>query len=313
VVAASRSRLSLRQRVLDGIPTVGTWIALGSAPAAEIVAGAGFDWVVIDTEHGMGSEADVLAQLYAVATTSAVPLVRVERADRLRIGRMLDLGAKGIVVPRLEGVDEARQAVAWLRLPPAGVRGVALGSRGQGGGRLGHDAVATLNDEVLGVFQVESAAAVAAANELARIDGVDVLFVGPSDLSHALGLPGRFDHPTFVDALRQVVAAARAAGKAAGILARDRRAAERYWELGFRFVGIGADNWFLADGAAAAAAFRERWAPAGGAGIDRGPVVGTVDAGPTAGPAAAGRGTAGPATEGPAARGAAPEGPAAAS
>jgi 2-keto-3-deoxy-L-rhamnonate aldolase RhmA len=247
-------RPSIRDRVRAGEATVGTWLGLGSAHAAEQCGRAGFDWVVIDTEHGMGTESDVLDQLYAVGATPAAAIVRVERSDRLRIGRMLDLGADGLVIPRLDTPDEVREAVSWMRFPPTGIRGLALGARGQGFGEVGHGEVRLLNERPLGVFQVESPVAVRNAAEIAAIVGVDVLFVGPADLSHSMGLPGRFDDPLYLDALRAVVGGATAAGKQAGILIRTADAIDLHLELGFRFIGIGADYWFIADGARAAAA-----------------------------------------------------------
>jgi 2-dehydro-3-deoxyglucarate aldolase/4-hydroxy-2-oxoheptanedioate aldolase len=142
----------------------------------------------------------------------------------------------------------------FLRYPPAGVRGVALLTRGARLGSVPHAGVAALNEDILGIVQVESPGAVAAADELAAIDGVDVLFVGPADLSHSLGLPGRFGEPVYQDALRCVVAACRAHGKAAGILLYDPATFGPHLSLGFSFVGLGADVSFVATGAAAALA-----------------------------------------------------------
>ena len=229
---------TIRERVRAGEPTIGVWVGYGSALVAEDIGKAGYDWAVIDTEHGMGTEADVLGQLLAMGGTPTAALVRVERSDRLRIGRMLDLGADGLVVPRLETADEVREAVAWMRFPPAGVRGVALGVRGQG---VGHDEVGILNERPLGVFQIESGLAVHNAAEIAAIDGVDVLFVGPADLSHSLGVPGRYDDPVFDDALRAVGEAAAAAGKQAGTLLKSPTEVRRYRAFGYGFIGVGSD------------------------------------------------------------------------
>jgi 2-keto-3-deoxy-L-rhamnonate aldolase RhmA len=241
---------TIRERVRAGEPTVGVWLGYGSPLVAEDCAKAGFDWAVIDTEHGMGTEADVLGQLFALRASGAAAIVRVERSDRLRIGRMLDLGADGLVVPRLDTTDEVRDAISWMRFPPAGVRGVALGVRGQG---VGHDEVGELGERPLGVFQIESGVAVQNAPEMAAIDGVDVLFVGPADLSHSLGVPGRFDDPRFDEALRAVGEAAAGSGKQAGILLKAPSDVPRYRDLGYRFIGIGSDYGHLraATGAAA--------------------------------------------------------------
>ena len=244
---------SIRQRVLAGETLVGAFLSLASAPAAEIVGRAGLDWAIVDLEHGAGSEAELLGQLHALAATPTAGLVRPQSAERLRIGRALDLGAAGIMIPRLETPDEVREAISHLRFPPAGVRGVALLARGAGLGEVSHGDVASLNDEILGVFQVESPLAVRNARAIAAIDGVDVLFVGPADLSHSMGIPGRFEDAAFRAGLATVVEACGAAGKSAGILLRNTRELGNYLDLGFRFVGLGSDAGWLLDGARAAA------------------------------------------------------------
>jgi 2-dehydro-3-deoxyglucarate aldolase/4-hydroxy-2-oxoheptanedioate aldolase len=245
---------TFRQRVLRGDLLLGAFLNLGSPAAAELCARAGFDWLIVDLEHGVGNEADLVPVLTAIETTRTAALVRPASGERLRIGRALDLGAAGIMVPRLETVAEVREAVSYLRYPPDGVRGVALLTRGARFGTVAHAQVRSLNEEVLGIFQVESPLAVANAGEIAAIDGVDVLFVGPSDLSHSLGIPGQLDHPDYLAALDTVVAASHGAGKSAGILLRQARDLERHVELGFRFVGIGSDGGFVVDAAAAALA-----------------------------------------------------------
>ena len=245
-IPALPPRPDLRRRVLAGESTIGAFVNLGSVVAAELVARAGFDWALLDLEHGMGTDADLHAQLLAVQGTPTAAVVRVASAERLRVGRTLDLGADGLMIPRLETATEIAETLTWMRYPPAGIRGVALGTRGGGYGGITHaDLAATVNDRVLGVFQVESGAAVEAAAETAAIDGVDVLFVGPADLSHSMGMPGRFDDPTFVAALDGVVAAARAHGKSAGILLRDASGVAAAHAQGFTFIGIGSDSSFM--------------------------------------------------------------------
>jgi 4-hydroxy-2-oxoheptanedioate aldolase len=244
-------RGDLRRRVLAGEPTIGAFVGLGSVVAAELMARAGFDWVVIDLEHGHGAESDLLVQLHAVQATPTTAVVRVPVAERIRVGRALDMGADGLMIPRLETVAEMRETVEWMRFPPDGVRGVALPTRGAGFGGLGHSAIRGLNERILGVFQVESPAAVDAADELASLNGVDVLFVGPADLSHTMGIPGRFDAPEFMAALDRVVAACRAHGKAAGILLGAASEVPPTLARGFSFIGIGSDSAFLAGGARA--------------------------------------------------------------
>jgi 2-dehydro-3-deoxyglucarate aldolase/4-hydroxy-2-oxoheptanedioate aldolase len=240
---------TLRERVLGGATTFGTWLSTGSPVVAEACARAGFDWLVIDTEHGMTTETTVLGQLYAIGSTAATPLVRIERSDRLRISRVLDMGAGGLVIPRVDSADDVRQALDWMRFPPEGQRGIALGGRGQGFGQVGHADIGTLNDVVVGAFQIENPSAVADADAIAALPGADVLFVGPADLSHSLGVPGRFDDPVYLDAVKTVLAACERHGKAAGILLYDRAVIARHLELGFRFIGLGSDLGFVAAGA----------------------------------------------------------------
>jgi 2-dehydro-3-deoxyglucarate aldolase/4-hydroxy-2-oxoheptanedioate aldolase len=170
----------------------------------------------------------------------------------LRIGRALDLGAAGIMLPQLQDADGVREATAYLRYPPVGQRGIALRTRGADMGAIGHaDLARVVNARVAGIVQVESRGVLAAADEIAAMEPVDVLFVGPSDLTHSLGIPGRFDDPTYLDALRAVVAACEAHGKAAGILIYDAAGVARHLELGFRFIGLGSSGSFVSGGAAA--------------------------------------------------------------
>jgi len=242
----------LRRRILAGETLIGSFSDLGSPLAAELLGRAGMDWTVLDLEHGAATEADLLALLYAVGTTPMASIVRPQSAERLRVGRALDLGAAGIMLPQLQSIEQVREAVGYLRYPPLGARGVALRTRGAGLGTLSHQEVAgVVNERIVGIVQVESTGTVAAADGIAALQEVDVLFVGPADLSHALRVPGRFDDPTYLDALRTVVAAARRHGKAAGILLYDPADFERHHELGFRFIGLGSEGSFVSAGATA--------------------------------------------------------------
>ena len=240
---------SFRDRALAGETLFGLFLDLASPASAELCATAGYDWLLVDLEHGASTEADLLGLLHAVEVGGSVPLVRPQSGERIRIGRALDMGARGIMVPRLDSVDQAREAVSFLRYPPAGIRGVATRVRGAGLGAVAHADVQRLNERVVGIIQIESVGGLRDADAIAAIDGVDVLFVGPADLSHSLGIPGQFGHADYVGALERVVAACRAHGKAAGILVYDTAVVARHLELGFTFVGIGADGAFVADGA----------------------------------------------------------------
>jgi 4-hydroxy-2-oxoheptanedioate aldolase len=251
---APPSEPSFRSRVLGGETVFGLFMDLSSPASAELCGRAGYDWLLVDLEHGSGTEADLPAMLMAIESTGAAAMVRPQSGERLRIGRALDLGATGIMVPRLESAEEAREAVTYLRYPPAGVRGVALRTRGAGLGSVAHAEVGQINDRIVGIVQIESAGALREADAIAATDGVDVLFVGPADLSHSLGVPGEFGHEKYLAALDTVIAACGAHGKAAGILVYDTLIVPRLLELGFRFVGIGADGALVSAGAHAALA-----------------------------------------------------------
>ena len=244
---------SLRNRIQSGEPTVGTFLNLGSPLAAEACALAGFDWLLVDLEHGGGGEDALVGQLLAAAAHGVAVVVRVESDERIRTGRVLDLGATGVMFPRLDTAGQVLAAIGHLRYPPDGDRGVATYNRACGFG-LRSDALRSANENVVGIVQIESVAALEEVEAIAGLAGVDVLFVGPGDLSHALGVPGQLDAPVFRAALERVIAAARDAGISAGILARDHDAAERYVEDGFTYLAIGSDSTMLAAAAHAAAA-----------------------------------------------------------
>jgi 2-dehydro-3-deoxyglucarate aldolase/4-hydroxy-2-oxoheptanedioate aldolase len=240
----------LRARVLAGEPTLGTFVGAASPVAAEVCAAAGFDWLVLDLEHGAGGEEQVGPTVLAAAAYGVPTVVRAESDARLRAGRVLDAGAAGVMLPRIDGVAQARAALAHLRYPPRGDRGVATYNRAC---RFGLDpgALDRADGEVVGVVQVESARAVAAVEEVAALDGADVLFVGPRDLSHDLGVPGRVTAPVFVEALDRVRRAARAHGKGCGLLVPDGAAAAAKLAEGWTFVAIGSDSTLLATAATA--------------------------------------------------------------
>jgi 4-hydroxy-2-oxoheptanedioate aldolase len=243
-----------RRRVLGGETLFGLFLDLSSPASAELCGRAGYDWLLVDLEHGAGTEADLPSMLMAVESTGAAAMVRVQSGERIRIGRALDQGATGVMIPRMQSATEVAEAVTFLRYPPAGVRGVALRTRGAGQGTLGHADVGQIDDRIVGIVQIESAGAVDEVDEIAAIDGVDVLFVGPADLSHSLGVPGQFDSEAYVTAIDRVLVACRAHGKSPGILVYETAVVPRLVEQGFRFVGIGADGALVSAGAHAAIA-----------------------------------------------------------
>jgi 2-dehydro-3-deoxyglucarate aldolase/4-hydroxy-2-oxoheptanedioate aldolase len=238
------NRGRLRASLGAGESTVGTFVGTASPVAAEVCAAAGVDWLVLDLEHGAGGEEQVRNVVPAAGAYGVPTVVRVESAARIRLGRVLDLGAAGVMLPRLDTVAEVREAVRHLRYPPHGDRGVATYNRAC---RFGLDPGALdRGDEILGVVQIESARAVEQAEEIAALDGVDVLFVGPRDLSHDLGVPGDVGAPEYLDAIAWVRAAAAKHGKACGLLVPDGAAAAAKRAEGWTFVAIGSDATLLA-------------------------------------------------------------------
>ena len=239
----------LRRRLQAGEATFGTFVGAASAVTAEVCAAAGVDWIVLDLEHGAGGEEQVRSVVPAAACYGVPTVVRVESAARIRLGRVLDLGAAGVMLPRMEMPEEVGEAVRHLRYPPSGDRGVATSTRAC---RFGLDdaALTQADDAVLAVVQIESARAVRNADDIASILGVDVLFVGPRDLSHDLGVPGDVRAPVFLDALDGVRAAAARHGKACGLVVADGAAAAERRADGWTFVGVGSDSQILAAGVA---------------------------------------------------------------
>lgn len=235
---------NIRQRLADGQTLYGTFLGLGCALSAEACAIAGFDWLLADLEHGGGGESTLLAQVLAADAHRVPMLVRVESGDRIRAGRVLDLGAAGVMFPRLESAAQVAQALEHVHYPPLGDRGVATYNRACGFG-LWPDVLDTANDRIACIVQIENRRAVEQIDGIAAVPGIDVLFIGPRDLSHDLGVPGDLSAPAFRAALRRVRAACDAAGIAAGILAPDAEAARRYADEGFRFVGVGSDATLL--------------------------------------------------------------------
>jgi 2-keto-3-deoxy-L-rhamnonate aldolase RhmA len=242
---------ALARAVRNGDTTLGTFLGAASAVTAEVCAAAGFDWLLLDLEHGAGGEEQVRDVVPAAGAYGVPTVVRVETDARIRMGRVLDGGAAGIMLPRMDSAAQVSQALTHLRFPPRGDRGVATYNRAC---RFGLDpgALDRADDEVLVVAQIESAAAVAVAHAIAGLDGVDVLFVGPRDLSHDLGAYGDVTAPAFVEALDTVLAAGRRHGKACGLLVNDGAAAAQRLEQGWGFVAIGSDSTLLAAASRAA-------------------------------------------------------------
>jgi 4-hydroxy-2-oxoheptanedioate aldolase len=233
-------------------PAIGTFVNLGSALATEACAMAGLDWLLVDLEHGSGSEDALVGQVLAAAVHDVPLIVRVESLERIRVGRVLDLGVAGVMIPRVADSAEATRVARWARYPPDGERGMATYNRACGFGTR-TEALARANDQVTVIIQVETHGALEEVEEIAATAGVDALFVGPLDLSQALGVQGDYEAPVFQEAVARVARAAADHGIVAGILARDREAADRYAASGFGLIAVGSDFTFLMDGARRAA------------------------------------------------------------
>jgi 2-keto-3-deoxy-L-rhamnonate aldolase RhmA len=231
-----------RRRVLAREWLTGTFLNLGSPVTVEIAGLAGFDWLLIDHEHGPGGEDTLLAQLQAAAATPAFSIVRIAANETPRFKRALDMGAFGIMVPYVNTPAEARAAVSAMRYPPRGIRGVAKFNRGAGFGADFDEYYAHAHERLVTVIQIETEEAVANAAEIAAVDGADVLFIGPTDLSYNMGIPDQLDSARFRETLAKVAAAAKQHGKAAGILVQTAALAKTCRELGYTFVALGSDG-----------------------------------------------------------------------
>lgn len=235
-------------------PLAGMWICSGSPLIAEICAGSGLDWVLIDMEHSPNGLESVLAQLQAVAAYPVAPVVRVPIGDVVTIKQVLDLGAQNLLVPMVSTRAEAEAAVAAVRYPPRGTRGVGSAlARSARWNRVG-DYLQDADAHVSLFVQVETTAGVEAAAEIAAVDGVDGVFVGPSDLAASMGVLGQQTHPDVTAAVLRTFEAVRAAGKPVGVNAFDPAVADSYLDAGASFVLVGADTALLARGSEALAA-----------------------------------------------------------
>lgn len=239
---------SFREQVLIGKFMAGAWCNLGSSITVEMASTMGYDWVLLDQEHGVGDNMNLLNQMQAISVGGAASLVRIAWNEMPRFKRALDVGAAGIMIPYVQNREEAELAAASMRYSPKGLRGVASSPRATGYGASFDDYYARANDELLTVVQIETGEAIENLQEIAAVEGVDVLFVGPLDLSISLNLPGRFNDPEFLAILKKVGETAKSAGKAAGILLPDPSLIELVYGLGFTFIAAGADGGMVMTG-----------------------------------------------------------------
>lgn len=244
---ASLPRNLFKTALRAGQQQIGLWSGLCSNIASEIIAGAGFDWIVIDTEHAPNEVPGILSQLQAMSNGTAEPVVRCAWNDAVLIKRILDVGARSLLVPFVQNAEEARRAVAATRYPPLGIRGVSVAPRANLYGRVA-DYHRVAHESTCVLVQVETRDALAEIESIAAVEGVDGIFIGPSDLAADFGRLANPRHPEVQTAIADGCARIRAAGIAAGILIGDPDEAARYLELGFTFVAVGSDVGILARG-----------------------------------------------------------------
>lgn len=239
----------IKQRLREGEILTGCWLSLGNSVVSEIVGHAGFDWVLIDLEHGVGVEKDLLLQLQSLSDSSSASIVRIESSKLQRIMRVLDFGAEGIMCPRVKNVEDAKKVVSGVCYPPEGNRGVAKLVRATKFGENALNYFRDVKENILGIVQIETSEVLNYLDEIANLEGVDVLFIGPADLTMSLGIFGQLDHPLFIGALEKTIDAANKAGKSTGILLHDVNDFEKYRQMGIQMLACGADIAFIKNGA----------------------------------------------------------------
>ncbi|MFD2207561.1 HpcH/HpaI aldolase family protein [Kiloniella antarctica] len=244
------SREKLRYKLGKHHPAFGCWIDMFSPMATEIIAQAGNDCLMIDLEHGPGSVLDAIAQMQAARAYSSKNFVRVSHNSYAQIKRALDAGADGVMVPSISTAQEAKSVVEAALYAPKGKRGVASTIiRGADYGVKAIEYLETFNDEIMVICQIEDSEGVKNVAEIAATDGVDMIFIGPSDLSADLGYPGETDHPVVLSAIQEVEKAVKKAGKLLGIIPTPNRKAAALYEAGYDLVLDGGDIGFVVKGA----------------------------------------------------------------
>ncbi|PRX09540.1 UNVERIFIED_ORG: 5-dehydro-4-deoxy-D-glucarate aldolase [Martelella mediterranea] len=229
-----------RQNILKRKVQIGCWSALASPITAEVLGCAGFDWLLLDSEHAPNDVLSLIPQLMALKDSASAPVVRPQWNDTVIIKRLLDSGFYNFLIPFVQSAAEAKAAVAATRYPPEGVRGVSVSQRSNHYGTV-PDYMKLVNENITVLVQIESPQAVEAADEIAAVDGVDGLFVGPSDLAAGFGHLGNPSQPDVQKAIRHVFSVAESHGKTAGILAPLEADARRYLEMGANLVAVGSD------------------------------------------------------------------------
>ena len=237
-----------KQRLASGEPQIGLWLGLADAYCAELAANAGFDWLLIDGEHAPNDLRGMLAQLQAVAPYPAEAIIRPVIGDTALIKQVLDIGAQTLLVPMVQSAAQAGELVRAMRYPPLGIRGVGSALARASRWNSIADYLDQADAQMCLLVQIENAEGLARLDEIAAVEGVDGVFIGPADLSASMGHRGNPGHPEVQAAIEDALVRVQRAGKAAGILSADETLARRYIELGAAFVAVGVDTTVLMRG-----------------------------------------------------------------
>lgn len=259
---------TFKQRLQSGQAQIGLWLGLADPYCAELAANAGFDWLLIDGEHAPNDLRGLLGQLQAVAPYASQPVIRPVIGDTALIKQILDIGAQTLLVPMVESAEQARELVRAMHYPPSGVRGVgsALARASRWNSIPGY--LDKADAQMCLLVQIENLEGLARLDEIVAVDGVDGVFIGPADLSAAMGHRGNPGHPDVQAAIEDAIVRISKAGKAVGILSADQKLARRYIELGAKFVAVGVDTTVLMGGLQTlAAAFKDAPTPTSNGGV----------------------------------------------
>lgn len=246
---------TFKSALSEGRQQIGFWCSIGDTLVVEMLAGCGYDWILIDCEHTILDPAGLLPALQAVAPYPTHPIVRPSSLNVAEIKKILDLGAQTILVPYIQSVEEAKLAIAAVDYPPNGIRGVAGTTRASGFGTI-PNYHANARDEICLLLQIETVEAMSVLEDVAALDGVDGVFIGPSDLAASMGHPGTPGHPDVHHACAEAIRRVRAAGKPAGFLSPDQTFVRKMIEAGSLFTAVGIDLGMLRQ---AAVQRREDW------------------------------------------------------
>lgn len=241
--------MNFKTELLQGKPKIGCWVNLGSNVSAEIIGHSGYDWALIDLEHGAGDQAMMYLQLQAMQSSPITPIVRIDEVSRPKVQQILDSGASGIMFPQIKSAKEAKYAISSMYYPPKGVRGVAKMVRAVGFGKNFETYQSSLEENLVGIIQIETLEALDEVEEIAALDGVDVLFIGPSDLTMAMGIPGQLQHQDYQNAIKKIASAGKKFNKATGVLQFSIAEYDMYRQYGYQLIACGADSTFIIKGA----------------------------------------------------------------